>query len=111
MRLVLILIAFIAGPAWAGEPEYVISITSDGFVPVRLEVPAGEIVKIVLRNESSTPVEFESTRLKKEKVLGPGVESFIVLRRIPAGEYAFFDDFNPAAAQGVIVARPAGAKP
>lgn len=111
MRLALILIAFIASPAWAGDPDYVISITSDGFEPARLEVPAGEIVKIVLRNEGITPVEFESTRLKKEKVLGLGVESFIVLRRIPAGEYAFFDDFNPNAGQGVIVAIPVEAKP
>ncbi len=105
MRLAVAFAVFLAAPAVAEEPAYVISFSDLGFAPARLEVPARETVKVVLRNEGTTPVEFESTRLKKEKVLGPGVESFIVLRGIPEGEYSFFDDFNPAAGNGVIVAR------
>ncbi len=105
MRWLPVLALFLTLPAWAEDAAPVLTFTEDGFSPARLEVPAREVVKIILRNDSDRPVEFESLRLKKEKVLGPGVTSFVVLRRVPAGEYSFFDDFNPAAGQGVIVAR------
>ena len=56
-------------------------------------------------NTGTTPAEFESLRLRKEKVLGPGVESFIVIRRLSPGEYPFFDEFHMETGQGVIIAR------
>ena len=94
-----------AVPVRADDAAPVLTFTDGGFSPARLRVPAGETVKVVLRNDSKAPVEFESTRLKKEKVLAPGVTSFVVLHRVPAGDYAFIDDFNPAAGKGVIVAQ------
>ncbi|HEY0297513.1 MAG TPA: cupredoxin domain-containing protein, partial [Bordetella sp.] len=76
-------------------PTFKLTFKPDGtFEPARLEVPAGRF-KIDLVNASKEPVEFESIPLRKEKVLGPGVESFVVITISRPGEYPFFDDFHP----------------
>lgn len=88
------------------EPVPVFEIRfSDGRIePLRLVVPADRRFKIVLRNDGQSPVEFESLELRKEKVVGPGVTTFLVIRRLDAGEYAFFDDFHPLMPQAKIIA-------
>lgn len=97
--------ASLAMPAAADEAAYVISFKDGSFSPARLEVPAEARVKIVLRNVGTTPVEFESRSLRKEKVLGAGVESFVVLIGPAVGDYDFFDDFHPDAGKGVIAVK------
>jgi len=93
-------------PASAAEIKtYVIEFKDGVMTPMRLEVAAGTRFKIVLRNIGSTPAEFESVRMRKEKVLAPGVESFIVIRRLSPGSYDYFDEFHTSAGRGVIVAR------
>lgn len=89
----------------ADTPTYTLTFKADGtFDPARLEVPAGRF-KIVLVNESTEAVEFESLPLRKEKVLGPGVTSFVVLSLSRPGEYPFFDDFHPQV-KGALVVLP-----
>jgi hypothetical protein len=73
--------------------------------PLRLEVPAETRFKIEVSNTGTTPAEFESVQLRKEKVVGPGVRSFIVIRGLDPGEYDFFDDFHPAAPHAVLIAK------
>ncbi|WP_245543107.1 cupredoxin domain-containing protein [Thauera terpenica] len=91
--------------ASADTPTCTLTFRADGtFEPTRLEVPAGRF-KIVLVNESSEAVEFESLPLRKEKVLGPGVTSFVVLSLSRPGEYPFFDDFHPQV-KGTLVVLP-----
>ena len=75
--------------------------------PVELEVVAGQRFKIELHNAGSTPVEFESRRLRQEKVMGPGVHSFVVVHPLKPGRYDYFDEFHLPDAQGVIIAREA----
>ena len=78
---------------------------ADGKVePARIEVPAGKRIKIEIRNTGKGAVEFESVELRKEKVLAPGADSFIVIAPLSPGEYKFFDDFHQSA-QGRIVAK------
>jgi plastocyanin len=95
-----------AAPAHADElPTFTLTFKSDGtFEPQRLEVPAGRF-KIELSNESKEPVEFESIPLRKEKVLGPGVKSFVVITISRPGEYPFFDDFHQDV-KGTLVVKP-----
>lgn len=94
------------GPVHAEEMATFVLEMNDGVLtPERIEIPANTQVKIILRNTGSTPAEFESLRLRKEKVLGPGVKSFIVIRKASPGEYPFFDEFHLETGQGVIVAR------
>jgi plastocyanin len=95
-----------AGVAHADElPTFQLTFKPDGtFDPAKLEVPAGRF-KIELSNESHEPVEFESIPLRKEKVLGPGVKSFVVITISRPGEYPFFDDFHPDV-KGMLVVKP-----
>lgn len=93
------------GYAWADTPTFTLTFSADGTLkPTRLEVPAGRF-KLVLVNESTEAVEFESLPLRKEKVLGPGVTSFVVLTISRPGEYPFFDDFHPNV-KGILVVTP-----
>lgn len=103
-----LLAAVLVAPAMvhADEPASVVLEMKDGVLtPDRIEIPADTQVKIILRNTGTTPAEFESLRLRKEKVLAPGAESFVVIRRASPGEYPFYDEFHMDKGQGVIVAR------
>jgi hypothetical protein len=77
----------------------------DGIInPSRIEVPANAPFKLEITNSGTSPVEFESNELKREKVLAGGSTSSIVFRRLDPGEYPFFDDFHPEA-KATLVAK------
>jgi plastocyanin len=101
--LALCLMLGVTGMARADEmPVFTLTFKQGGaFEPARLTVPAGKF-KLVLVNESKEPVEFESLPLRKEKVLGAGVTSFVVITISRPGEYPFFDDFHQNV-KGVLV--------
>ncbi|OHX12654.1 cupredoxin domain-containing protein [Chromobacterium sphagni] len=86
-------------------PVFKLEIKDGIFKPARLVVPAGKKFKVEVMNTGKTPAEFESTPLRKEKVLGPGAESFLVFQPLSPGEYKFFDEFHMKTGQGVIVAK------
>jgi hypothetical protein len=89
------------------DPVFVIEFLDGVISPSVLDVPAGRRFKLELRNTGAGPVEFESLELRKEKVLGPGATSFIVIRRLDPGEYRFFDDFHPGTPPATLMAREA----
>lgn len=93
------------GIAVAGDiATFTVEMQDGRLVPDRLNVPAGGVVKIIVRNTGTGPAEFESNSLHVEKVLAPGAESFVVLRKLSPGEYRFFDEFHPEAGDGLIIA-------
>lgn len=97
---------FLSGPAEAGElPVYTVVAKDGRLAPNTLNVPAGVRFKIIVRNEGSGPMEFESLRLRKEKVLAPGAQSFVVVAPLKPGEYDFFDEFHPGTSRGRIVVK------
>ena len=73
--------------------------------PARIQAPAGVKFRLEIVNTGKTPVGFESTQLRKEKVLAPGAQSSVVIQPLTPGEYKFFDEFHMNTAQGVIVAK------
>jgi hypothetical protein len=91
--------------AQADDPVFRLEFEDGKITPLRLEVPAKTRFKIILVNKGKTPIEFESTQLKKEKVVAPDSESFIVFRTLDPGEYDFFDDFHLDAPHAVLVAK------
>lgn len=96
------------GSAVAAEtPVFELDLKDGVVTPNRIEVEAGTTFKIIVHNTGTMPAEFESLRLRKEKVLGPGVTSFVVIRRLTPGTYEFYDEFNidKDSAHGVIVAK------
>ncbi|ODT20318.1 MAG: hypothetical protein ABS35_20020 [Kaistia sp. SCN 65-12] len=89
----------------ADEPTFRIEFRDGVITPLTLEVPADMRFRIELSNVGTTPVEFESVELRKEKVLGPGNETVMVIRRLAPGSYDFFDDFHLDMPHAVLVAR------
>jgi hypothetical protein len=100
------LAAMFAGPAWAADdmPVFRVVMKDGTMTPARIEVPANRPFRIDLSNAGTTPAEFESLALHKEKVLAAGAGSSLVFRRLAPGEYDFFDDFHPDA-RAVLVAK------
>ncbi|KVM62610.1 periplasmic lipoprotein involved in iron transport [Burkholderia ubonensis] len=95
----------LAGAAQATDlPTFKLEMADGRLNPARIEVPAGQRFKIEIRNTGKGAAEFESVQLRKEKVLAPGADSFVVVAPLSPGEYKFFDDFHQQA-QGVIVAK------
>ena len=88
----------------ADLPTFKLEMNDGKLNPERIEVPAGQRIKIEVHNIGKGAAEFESLQLRKEKVLAPGADSFVVIAPLSPGEYKFFDDFHQSA-QGVIVAK------
>jgi hypothetical protein len=101
----LLCVVFAAQPRADEEPVFKIEFHDGKVAPLRIEVPANRRFKLELHNSGSSPAEFESNELHKEKVLAPDSTSILVFRTLDPGEYPFFDDFHPDAPQAVLVAK------
>ncbi len=105
LALALILFGGPGAPRAEDEPAFAIEFHDGRVAPQRLEVPANRRFKLELRNTGTTPAEFESSELRKEKVIAPDSTAILIFRTLDPGEYAFFDDFHPDAPQAVLVAK------
>lgn len=85
--------------------DYTIVIKDRNFSPRDLIIPAGQKVKIIVKNEETTPVEFESHDLHREKVIVAGGEAVISVGPLEPGSYVFFDEFHPETPEGTITAK------
>jgi hypothetical protein len=88
----------------ADLPTFRLEAKDGVFKPSQLTVPAGKKLMLEIYNTGKTPIEFESTDLRKEKAIAPNSDSFVVINPLSPGQYPFFDDFHPKA-KGVIVAK------
>ena len=79
-------------PALAEGPPVAITLRDHQFSPAEVAVPAGVKAELVIRNEQTTPAEFESTALHREKVIPPGKTVSVFVGPLKPGRYEFFDD-------------------
>jgi plastocyanin len=100
-----LLMSLSLGAFAAGEPEFNLAIENHKFAPDRIEVPAGKKVKLIVENKDATPEEFDSDKLKVEKVIPAKSKATIFIGPLKAGEYPFAGEFNQKTAKGVIVAK------
>jgi len=84
----------LAAPARA-EPGTVLVIKDHLFEPQVLSIPAGTKVTVTVHNAGTTPAEFESADLNREKLVAAGHDIQVIVGPLPAGTYKFFDDFHP----------------
>lgn len=104
----IVALAFLFVPAKAGAADlltYTVVAKDGRLAPNTLNVPASVRFKIVVRNQGRDAIEFESRQLRKEKVLAPGAESFVVIAPLNPGEYDFFDEFHPETGRGRIIVK------
>jgi hypothetical protein len=96
LRAVLLLAALgcAAQPALADDPTFRIDLKDGVITPLTLEVPANTRIRLEVTNSGTSPAEFESVQLKKEKVIAAGNSSVMVIRNLDPGTYDFFDDFH-----------------
>ena len=92
------------GSAQAAGPEALLVIKNHRFEPSELKVPAGQRVKLVVHNQDSTPEEFESHSMNREKVIPGGAKATIYFGPLKPGRYDFFGEYNEATAKGVVIA-------
>lgn len=98
--------ATVAVPAARAEdPSFGLTIKNHKFEPVTVEVPAGKRFKLVVHNADSTPEEFESHQLKREKVIPGGGKATILIGPLKPGTYKFVGEFHEDTAKGNIVAK------
>ncbi len=95
-----------AGPAWSDDDTYTLTITGHRFEPLELAIPAGKKVTLTVKNLNSTPSEFESADLNREKVVVGGGTVTLFVGPLRPGSYEFFDDFNADTPHGHITAKP-----
>ena len=88
----------------AADPEALLVIKNHRFEPPELKVPAGQRVKLTVHNLDSTPEEFESHKLNREKVIPGGAKVVIFIGPLKPGQYEFVGEYNEATAKGVVVA-------
>lgn len=98
-------ILFASAIAVAGPQEFTVVIRNHVFVPAEITVPAGEKIKLIIKNEDPTPEEFESHSLNREKVINGNSTGFVFIGPLKPGKYGFFGEFNEKTAQGAIVAK------
>ena len=108
LRLALLPVAFVLAIGTsdaAEEPTVSLVIQDHKFQPTELEIPAGKKVALVVKNNDPTPEEFESTQLKREKVIPGGQQAIVYIGPLKPGKYEFFGDFNPTTARGHIIVK------
>ena len=91
--------------AQAAEVEVKLVIENHKFQPETVTIPVGQKVKLVIENRDSTPEEFESHTLNREKVIPGKSTATIYVGPLKAGTYPFVGEFNEKTAKGVIVAK------
>jgi heme/copper-type cytochrome/quinol oxidase subunit 2 len=94
-----------AAGAAAEEPSYTLVIKDHRFQPTEIEIPAGQKIALLVKNNDMTPEEFESTELRREKVVPGGEQITVYIGPLKPGTYEFFGDFNPKTARGHIIAK------
>ena len=101
------LLALAASTAMAADEAVTLKITAkDGqFTPNLLQAPPGKPLRLEVSNASNRAVEFESSDLRKERVIPAGGQTVIEVVALHPGQYGFYDDFNPAGGKGVLLVK------
>lgn len=75
------------------------------FTPQTITVPANRPFRIKVINASKETIEFESFKLNRERVVGPGETIIVNLPALSPGTYDFYDDFHQDVPEGTILAK------
>ena len=87
----------------ADDTEMALVIKNHRFEPTELKVAANQRVKLVVHNQDSTPEEFESHSLNREKLIPGGAKVTIFIGPLKSGRYEFVGEYHADTAKGVVV--------
>jgi plastocyanin len=89
---------------FAADPEVSLVIRNNRFEPQEIRVPAGQKIRLLVKNLDAAAEEFESHELNREKVIAAGATATIYIGPLSPGRYPFFGEFHESTARGVVVA-------
>jgi len=92
-------------PSYAKTPMITIRIENHLFYPDEVYIPPNKKVKLLIVNEDSTPEEFESYELNREKIIMGNGKAVVFVGPLKPGRYPFFGEFYPKTAQGVVIVK------
>jgi Cupredoxin-like domain len=102
----LVLTMMILGDNALGEDRVVgLRYENHRFAPQSITVPASRPFRIKVINASKETIEFESFRLNREKVIGPGETVIVNVPALSPGNYDFYDDFHDDVPEGAIIVK------
>jgi len=103
----LIVLATVALASRARGEDTVIELRFENhhFTPQTITAPANQPLRLKVINASRETIEFESFKLNREKVIGPGETIIIPLPALSPGSYDFYDDFHQDVPEGTIIAK------
>jgi hypothetical protein len=88
----------------ASAQELSITIKDHKFQPTELKVPAKKRITLTVINADATPEEFESKKLKVEKVIPGKSKAIVRFGPLEPGRYDFIGEFHEDSAKGVVIA-------
>jgi hypothetical protein len=103
--LVALTVMMLTGGARAVDTAVELRFENHRFVPQTITVPANRAFRIKLINASKETIEFESFKLNREKVVGPGETIIVNVPALSPESYDFYDDFHDDVPEGAIIAK------
>jgi hypothetical protein len=95
----------IPNAVFAADDSFEIVIKDHHFLPAELTIPSGTKIKLMVDNQDSTPEEFDSHSLNREKMIAGRSIATIFIGPLSPGRYPFTGEFHATTAQGTIIAK------
>jgi cupredoxin-like protein len=103
--LIVLTVVVLAAGARAEDNVFELRFENRRFTPQSITVPANKPFRIKIINASKEAMEFESFKLNREKVAGPGETIIVNAPALSPGNYDFYDDFHQDVPEGSIIAK------
>jgi plastocyanin len=87
------------------QDAFTLTIKDHRFEPATLQVPAGKKIRLLVKNLDPTPEEFDSSDLRREKVIPGKSEATILIGPLKPGTYKFVGEFHESTAKGTVIAK------
>lgn len=104
MRRAVPILFLLPALALGADLEQTLVIKDHRFSPAEIRIPAGKKVKLTIDNQDTTPEEFDSHDLNREKVVLGNSKGVVYIGPLNPGRYSFMGEFNAKTAQGAVVA-------
>jgi hypothetical protein len=99
----LVAVLVLAGTA-ARADDLTLTLKDHHFMPAELKVKANTRVMITVVNNDATPEEFESKKLKIEKIIPGKSKGIVRIGPLKPGRYPFVGEYHEDTAKGVVIA-------
>jgi plastocyanin domain-containing protein len=95
----------LSGLVFAADQEVTLVFENHQMKPSTIEIPADKKVKLIMINKDSSPEEFESYDLAREKIVPANSTTDLYIGPLKPGVYKFHGELNPKTAHGEIIVK------